>query len=254
MQINTKVMNERMNTSDSDCAVAALIIETSDPRRLAAFWGAMLAREVTLAEGSVELPGSATQPTLRFVPGDAPPGKPNRMHLHLTSDTAAHQEAQVALALQLGGRHHDVGQRPEDGHVVLADPDDNEFCVIEANNGYLAGCGPLGEFAGDGRAITGAFWRDVLGWPFVWNQGEERVIQHPDGGTKYAWGGPPLTPKTARNRHRLALAAADVDAALARLLALGARLGAAPDAATIVLIDPDDNEFELESAQHSTPT
>ncbi len=35
-------------------------------------------------------------------------------------------------ALELGARHLDVGQRPEEGHVVLADPDGNEFCVLRA--------------------------------------------------------------------------------------------------------------------------
>ncbi len=35
----------------------------------------------------------------------------------------------MATALGLGAGHLDVGQRPEEGHVVLADPDGNEFCV-----------------------------------------------------------------------------------------------------------------------------
>src|ERR1019366_8490936 len=33
--------------------------------------------------------------------------------------------------LGLDARHIDIGQRPEEGHVVLADPEGNEFCVIE---------------------------------------------------------------------------------------------------------------------------
>jgi hypothetical protein len=37
----------------------------------------------------------------------------------------------VARALELGARHADVGQRPEEEHVVLADPDGNEFCLRE---------------------------------------------------------------------------------------------------------------------------
>lgn len=35
-----------------------------------------------------------------------------------------------AKALALGARHIDVGQRPEEGHVVLADPDGHEFCML----------------------------------------------------------------------------------------------------------------------------
>ena len=30
---------------------------------------------------------------------------------------------------------------------MLADPEGNEFCVIEPGNGFLAGCGFLGELA-----------------------------------------------------------------------------------------------------------
>lgn len=238
-----------MHTSEPAFTVAALIVETQDPPKLATFWGGLLGREPAAAGDSVELPGTSIQPTLRFVHGDAPAGSPNRMHLHLTSETAEHQRDQVALALHLGGSHHDVGQRPEGGHIVLADPDGNEFCVIEAGNSYLAGCGRLGELAGDGRALTGEFWQVVLGWPLVWNEGEERVIQHPDGGTKFAWGGPPLTQKTGRNRLRLALSTVDMEAALVRLVGLGAHRVGAPDQGSILLVDPDGNEFVLEPAQ-----
>ncbi|WP_425550387.1 VOC family protein [Actinopolymorpha pittospori] len=41
----------------------------------------------------------------------------------------ADQQHTVATALKLGGDHFDVGQRPEEKHVVLADPEGNEFCV-----------------------------------------------------------------------------------------------------------------------------
>jgi hypothetical protein len=31
------------------------------------------------------------------------------------------------------------GERPEEGHVVLADPKGNEFCIVEPENKFLAG-------------------------------------------------------------------------------------------------------------------
>ncbi|GLY39683.1 hypothetical protein Amsp01_057070 [Amycolatopsis sp. NBRC 101858] len=38
---------------------------------------------------------------------------------------------------------------------MLADPAGYEFCVIEPGNGYLAGCGPLGELTCAGtRQVT----------------------------------------------------------------------------------------------------
>lgn len=35
----------------------------------------------------------------------------------------------MARALVLGASHIDAGQLPEEGHVVLADPEGNEFSI-----------------------------------------------------------------------------------------------------------------------------
>ncbi|MEP6816835.1 MAG: VOC family protein [Marmoricola sp.] len=68
--------------------------------------------------------------------GSAPPLWPrsrrlarNQMHFDLTSSSLEDQQQTVARSLGLGARHND-GQRPEEGHVVLADPQGNEFCVL----------------------------------------------------------------------------------------------------------------------------
>ena len=54
------------------------------------------------------------------------------MHFDLTSTSVADQQATVDRALAHGAQHLDVGQRPEEGHVVLADIDGHEFCVLTA--------------------------------------------------------------------------------------------------------------------------
>ena len=113
------------------------------------------------------------------------------MHFDLTSSSPADQAASVELALRLGGHHVDVGQRGDEGHVVLGDPEDNEFCVIESGNNFLANTARIGGMAGDGMPATGYFWGSVLGWPLVWDQDEETAIQSPAGGVKITWGGPP---------------------------------------------------------------
>ena len=219
--------------------------DAHDPARLARFWGGMLGREVVDDAGGALLPGDDTQLSLRFVASRAAKVGPNRMHLHLTSTSPADQQQTVATALGLGGDHLDVGQLPEEGHIVLADPEGNEFCVIEAGNGFLAGCGLLGEVACDGTREVGLFWSAALGWPLVWDQDQETAIQSPHGGTKVAWGGPPVAPKSGRNRQRFDLAPAGGDqrAEVDRLVSLGAtRLEIAEDGAA-VLADPDGNEF-----------
>ena len=52
------------------------------------------------------------------------------MHFDLTSTSLDDQQLTGARALDLGARHIDIGQRPEEGHVVLADPDGHEFCLM----------------------------------------------------------------------------------------------------------------------------
>ena len=173
---------------------------------------------------------------------------PNQVHLHLTSTSLADQESTVARALHLGATHLDVGQLPEEGHVVLADPEGNEFCVIEPGNSFLAGCGFLGELACDGTQAVGYFWSEALGWPLVWDQDQETAIQSPGGGTKIAWGGPPVRPKTRKNRMHVDVAPpadGDQPEEVDRLVSLGAtRIDITPcEAGGVVLADPDGNEF-----------
>ncbi len=225
----------------------ALTFEAHDPDRLAGFWAGVLGRVVVDDPRGALLPGSDTQVGLRFAPGAAEKVGPGRVHLHLTSASPAGQQDTVAGALQLGADHLDVGQLPEEGHVVLADPEGNEFCVIEPGSSFLAGCGFLGELACDGTRQVGHFWAEALGWPLVWDEDQETAIQSPHGGTKIAWGGPPVAPKHGRSRQRFQLAVADGDLAgeVGRLVALGAtRLGSTSNGA-VELADPDGNEFCL---------
>ena len=124
-----------------------------------------------------------------------------------------------------------------------ADPEGNAFCVIEAGNSFLTGCGLLGELACDGSREVGLFWAEALGWPLVREQDQETAVQSPHGGTKVAWGGPPVVPKHRRSRQRFDLALVDgaLEAELDRLASLGATLlGSAEDGA-VELVDLDGN-------------
>ncbi|MGN6576495.1 MAG: VOC family protein [Nocardioides sp.] len=228
--------------------LTAVTFDARDVPAVARFWGGLLGRDPVEEAGAALLPGDDTQVGLRFVESPSVRSGANRMHLHLTSESAEDQQHTVEAALGLGGRHLDVGQRPEEGHVVLADPDGNELCVIPPGSSFLAGCGRLGEVACDGSRDVGVFWHQALGWPLVWDQDEETAIQSPSGGTKLAWGGPPIAPKHGRNRQRFELAADDLTAEVARLVALGAtRLGDGDrdGQGAVELADPDGNEFRV---------
>jgi hypothetical protein len=176
--------------------------DAADPAALARFWARLLGWE---AEGVLLRPDDDTGFAIRFEPTAAPKTRRNQMHLDLTSSSPQHQQETVAQALSLGGAHLDVGQLPEEGHVVLADPEGNELCVIEPGNRFLAECGFVGAVSSDGSREVGLFWSAALRWPLVWDQDEETAIRSPHGGPKITWGGPPLAHREGRNRLRFEL-------------------------------------------------
>ena len=184
------------------CRLVALCLDADDPLRLARFWAGVLGQEMAegLQDGIALLPGDDTGFRLRFLLAQQQQAGQNYWHFHLTSTSLEDQQQTVARSLDLGARHIDIGQRPEEGHVVLADPEGNEFCVIEPGNKYLAGCGFLAELTCEGSREVGYFWSETLGWPLVWDQGLQTAIRSPRGGPKISWDGERMMPKTGELR------------------------------------------------------
>ncbi len=232
--------------------LVALTFDANDPSLLGRFWAGVLGRELVVEPDYpdivVLLPNDDLEFRIEFVPTQEPKWGPNQMHFDLTSQSLEEQQATVARALELGGRHLDIGQGPDVDHVVMADPEGNEFCVIEAGNNFLADTGVIGALSSDGSQQVGYFWSEALGWPLVWDQDEETAIQSPRGGSKISWGGPPYDPKLGKNRLHLDLAPpaeGDQEAEVERLIALGAKridIGQG-DVDWEVMADPDGNEF-----------
>ncbi|MGC4896171.1 VOC family protein [Micromonospora sp. DT31] len=226
----------------------AVSLDAAEPLRLARFWAGVLGREVVddPRDGVVLGPDTDSGFRIRFRPTREPKVGQNRIHFDITSASPQAQRDTVARAVGLGGRHADVGQRGDEGHVVLADPEGNEFCVVEAGNRFLAGCGAVGAVNCDGTQAVGYFWSEALGWPLVWDQDQETAIQSPRGGAKVTWSGPPLMPSDGRDRIHLDLMpSGDREAEIDRLLALGAtRVGVGRhNDDDVVLADPDGTEF-----------
>jgi predicted enzyme related to lactoylglutathione lyase/catechol 2,3-dioxygenase-like lactoylglutathione lyase family enzyme len=229
--------------------LVALCFDANDPCRLARFWSGLLGWEIDDAsDGGTLLPNDDTGFRLRFLPTSVPKTAQNQMHFDLTSTSLADQQQTVSKAVALGAQHIDIGQLPEEGHVVLADPEGNEFCVIEPGNSFLADCGFIGALASDGSQQVGYFWSEALGWPLVWDQDEETAIRSPLGGPKISWGGPPLAPKTGKYRLHFDLApltAGDQQAEVDRLVSLGAEQAdiGQGEVGWAVMVDPDGHEF-----------
>jgi predicted enzyme related to lactoylglutathione lyase len=175
----------------------------------------------------------------------------NRVHIDLATTTAAHQAELVARLRGLGATPADVGQ----GDVpwaVLADPEGNEFCVLEPRPVYRD-TGPIAAVVvdcADPRAMA-RFWGEAMDWNL------HEVTDEFASFRSAAGVGPYLeflrTPgvKTVKNRVHLDLApyAGDDQAAEAdRLRALGARdidVGQGDDVSWTCLADPEGNEFDV---------
>lgn len=108
-----------------------IIIDCTDPERVAQFWGQVLGWEVQQTSGGWWMSESgAPFPDLLlvFVPVPEKKSVKNRLHIDV-SPVGCDRDEEVARLLELGATRVDVGQG-EQPWVVLADPEGNEFCVL----------------------------------------------------------------------------------------------------------------------------
>ena len=233
----------------------ALGMDALDPPRLTAFWAAALRWTVRDGQGDglsvVVEPTDGTPFPIVVRRVSAEKVGQNRNHLDLTTSSVEDQSGTVEALLALGGRHADVGQGLEETHVVLADPEGNELCIIEPTNNFLSSCGRMGAINCDGTRAVGVFWSEVFGWPLVWDQDEETAIRVPGPtGSMSTWSGPPMMPKHGRNRLCLHLAPEDGQTREELVEWLAARGATRLDEGRIsdgslLMADPDGNEFRV---------
>jgi len=118
--------------------IQEVVVDCADPTALARFWGAVLQARWALRDESWAVV-DADPLLLAFQRVPEPKSSPkNRLHLDVQVPDAA---SAVERAVGLGAR---VIRDPElgptgDGYVVLADPEDNEFCFVVDNSGEWTG-------------------------------------------------------------------------------------------------------------------
>ncbi|WFF02826.1 VOC family protein [Micromonospora sp. WMMD964] len=115
--------------------VAQCTIDVEDRDLMVAFWSAALGYQVEQGDdGSARLwpagQASAAAPTIWLQGSGTTKRGKNRLHLDLVADTDP--QAEVRRLVDLGARRIDVGQTGAEGFTVLADPEGNEFCVLDA--------------------------------------------------------------------------------------------------------------------------
>ncbi|OIK28892.1 VOC family protein [Streptomyces malaysiense] len=231
-------------------------IKALDPRAVGGFWAAALGWRayhpgVTTYVG----PGGGLlwpDPVLLgidVVPvPEAKPGVKNRTHLDLATTSPDHQSELVARLTELGATPVDVGQ----GDVpwrCLADPEGNEFCVLEPREVYRD-TGPIAAVVvdcADPRAMA-RFWGAATDWTAREVTDGLAVLRSPEDTGPYLEFLRTPDGRTAPDRVHLDLLPRPGDekeAEVARLQSLGATgldLGQG-DVPWTCLTDPEGHEF-----------
>jgi hypothetical protein len=114
--------------------IAQWTLDVHDAELMAHFWSAALGYRIEqTTSGSPHLyPPDDARPgelTVWLQASAGPKRDKNRNHPDLVA-LDGDVEAEVDRLVALGARRVDVGQSGDEGFVVLADPEGNEFCVL----------------------------------------------------------------------------------------------------------------------------
>lgn len=133
--------------------LSVVAIDARDPGRVADFWAAALGWDawpapddggVSLAPAGSSGPAGIAGPSIDVLPVPEAKTVKNRLHFDLRAEGSTQAE-EVERLLALGATRVDVGQQPDVSWIVLADPEGNEFCVLQRSMQDIAVAAPPGE-------------------------------------------------------------------------------------------------------------
>jgi predicted enzyme related to lactoylglutathione lyase len=111
---------------ESGFEITDIIIDCSDPDRLAMFWAAVLGRPIEGRKGPyVWLKRQPGAPSVGFQKVAEPKAGKNRLHLDLAVPDLVIAKSAVEA---LGGRR--IEGYEAGGFLVMTDPEGNEFCLV----------------------------------------------------------------------------------------------------------------------------
>jgi len=112
--------------------IQCVTVDARDPDTLAAWWAEALGYTVKEMEDDDEaaiVPSDrGKDPAILFIRVPDDKHVKNRLHLDLIPDD---RDAEVARLESIGATRVDIGQAGDESWVVLADPEGNEFCVLQ---------------------------------------------------------------------------------------------------------------------------
>jgi hypothetical protein len=109
-----------------------VVIDATDRDLVASFWARVLGWDSRADEDGdlvVSDPSGDAGVALLVLAASEPKALKNRLHLDLTPE-GADQDEELERLLSLGARRIDIGQG-ERSWIVLADPEGNEFCLLQ---------------------------------------------------------------------------------------------------------------------------
>ena len=113
--------------------VGSIVIRVDDLERETRFWAAALGYAVRPDDSddfALLYPPDGTGPNISLDKHGAAPRVPPRIHLDLYAED---QAAEVTRLIELGATEVHWDKRPTDAdYVILADPEGNRFCVVDA--------------------------------------------------------------------------------------------------------------------------
>ena len=119
--------------------VGGLVLGVTNVQRAATFWCAALGYELRTdgfgGWATVLVPPDRSAPMIALQHSETPPREHPRLDLDLHVADAAEQATEVERLVSLGAQRVDWDSYPDDpDFVVLADPEDNRFCVVDLDH------------------------------------------------------------------------------------------------------------------------
>lgn len=111
--------------------IGDIVIDCADPGRAAEFWCAALGYRITDTDDTgVAVAGASSAPTLLFLASSDRKLHKNRIHFDVCPTEGRTRDQEVERLESLGATRIDAEQ-PSRSWIVMADPDGNEFCVMQ---------------------------------------------------------------------------------------------------------------------------